>query len=334
MSGEQGVKGCGYDFAILGLWTGFYFFEVRSKPILILRWHKWGSFLLPLAISHDLCYSRLPKQKRLKPSNLEGVIFSQTQWITGGKGRNIKYNYNANGLPEELLILSGATEATSENIIRLNKAGIGFSTDYGATYTTAWTIDGQFSASFITAGQMSAARITTGILQDENGVYPFFVDDSGALYAVSVTLVDASVFGTITTENGYYKAMLDSGYLRMYYDSTLYAQFGSTVWTANTQKRGCGVYASSGASYIFFGQEGSGGSYVSSYIINYNPDSTEGEIGYGERHLFYGTARFTDGVVMGSTLSLLGAETASASVTITAGLCFAVAHAYFAMRTR
>ena len=23
MSGEQSVKGCGYDFTILGLWTGF-----------------------------------------------------------------------------------------------------------------------------------------------------------------------------------------------------------------------------------------------------------------------------------------------------------------------
>ena len=288
-------------------------------------------------------------------SYLEGVISSATAKITGGRGGYVKLNYNANGQPDELLILSAATEATSEHIIRMNQAGIGFSTDYGNTYATAWTIDGQFSASFITAGTMSAARITTGTLQDANGyttfdlstgeltmtkgaitlgvavngVYPFSVDDTGSLYAVSATLVDASVSGTITTENGYYKAMLDAGYLRMYYDGTLYAQFGSTAWSANTAKRGSGVYASSGASYIFFGKESSGGAYVSSYIINYDLDAGNNEIAYGERHLFYGTARFIDGVTMGSTLTLSGAVTANASVTIASGLYFTTGHAYF-----
>lgn len=287
---------------------------------------------------------------------LEGVISNQTARILGGRGGYVKFNYNANGLPEELLILSAATEATSEHIIRMNQAGIGFSDDYGATYSTAWTIDGQFSASFITAGQMSAARITTGILQDANGhttfdlatgeltmtkgeitlgtavnnVYPFSVDDSGSLYAVSATLVDASVSGTITTENGYFKAMLDAGYLRMYYDSTLYAQFGSTAWSANTSKRGAGMYASYGASYIFFGKETQAGTYESSYIINYDLSVAQSEIGYSERHIFYGTARFVDGVALSSTMTIAGALTANANVTINSGLYFPTAHAYFA----
>ncbi|MBQ7488203.1 MAG: hypothetical protein IJT77_11980, partial [Clostridia bacterium] len=287
-------------------------------------------------------------------SVLTSYINEATRKITGGKGGFIKFNFNANGLPEELLIMSASTELTSQNIIRMNQAGIGFSTDFGSTYRSAWTIDGVFNADFITAGSLSAARITSGILQDsnsyttfnlstgvltmtkgsitlgtaENGVYPFSVTDQGALTAVSATLVNASLSGTITTEYGMYKSMLDSGYLRMFYDSTLYGQFGGGAWGANTQKRGLGMYLAEDASYMFFGRyETTAGSYIASYIINFGLSSQE--LGYDERHIFYSTARFLGNVTMGGTLTMTGAATANGTLTATAGLYLSNSNAYF-----
>ena len=269
---------------------------------------------------------------------LTSYVATATEKIVGGKGGYVKLSYNANGYPEELLILSASTESASQKIIRMNQAGIGFSSDYGATYSSAWTIDGAFNADFIRAGSLSAVRITTGILQDShgyttfnldtgvltmtkgsitlgtavNGVYPFSVTDAGVLTAVSATLTNATLSGTITTENGYYKSMLDSGYLRMYYDSTLYGQFGGGAWGANTAKRGLGMYLAEDASYMFFGRyETAAASYIASYIINFNLST---ELGYSERHIFYSTARFIGAVYLSTTLQVTGAITASSTI--------------------
>ena len=271
---------------------------------------------------------------------LTSYVAAATEKIVGGRGGYVKFNYNANGYPDELLILSASTEAASQNIIRMNQSGIGFSSDYGATYSSAWTIDGVFNADFIGAGSLSAVRITTGTLQDShgyttfnldtgvltmtkgsitlgtavNGVFPFSVSDSGVLTAVSATLTNASLSGTITTESGLYKSMLDSGYLRMYYDSTLYGQFGGGAWGANTAKRGLGMYLAEDASYMFFGRyETQAGSYIASYIINFNLSAQE--LGYSERHVFYSTARFLGGVYLSSTLEVTGAITAGSTIT-------------------
>lgn len=288
--------------------------------------------------------SQIEKSVKTDVERTEGFLTSYvstaTEKIVGGKGGYVKLNYNANGYPEELLILSATTEATSQKIIRMNQAGIGFSHDYGATYSSAWTIDGVFNADFIGAGSLSAARITTGTLQDShgytifnldtgaltmtkgsitlgtavNGVFPFSVTDTGVLTAVSATLTNASLSGTITTENGYYKSMLDSGYLRMYYDSTLYGQFGGGAWGANTAKRGLGMYLAEDASYMFFGRyEASASSYIASYIINFNLSAQE--LGYTERHIFYSTARFLGAVYLSSTLDVSGSISAGSTIT-------------------
>ena len=275
---------------------------------------------------------------------LASYVSTATAKIAGGKGGYVKLNYNANGYPEELLILSAAAESTSQNIIRMNQAGIGFSRDYGETYSSAWTIDGVFNADFIGAGSLSAARITTGILQDANGyttfsldtgvltmtkgsitlgtavdgVYPFSVSDTGVLKAVSATLTNATLSGKITTENGFYKSMLDSGYLRIYYDLTLYGQFGGGAWGSNTAKRGLGMYLEEDASYMFFGRyETVAGSYIASYIINFDLST---ELGYSERHIFYSTARFLGAVHLSSTLEVIGAITAGSTVTVSGAI--------------
>lgn len=97
-------------------------------------------------------------------SVMQSAIEHATELISGGLGGYIKYNYLADGTPSEMLIMDSPDEATAVNIIRLNQNGIGFSNDGGATYRSAWTIDGQFVADFITTGNLNANLITTGTL--------------------------------------------------------------------------------------------------------------------------------------------------------------------------
>lgn len=104
------------------------------------------------------------------------AIAKATELITGGLGGYVVMNLNADGQPQEILIMDTDDVNTAVNVIRMNKNGIGFSTTgYEGPYTSAWTIDGAFNADFITAGTMLANRIyggtlTIGGLNNENGV--------------------------------------------------------------------------------------------------------------------------------------------------------------------
>ena len=87
-----------------------------------------------------------------------------TTLITGGYGGYVKWTYLADGTPSELLFMDSPEEATATNILRINRNGIGFSTDGGATYRNAWTIDGRLNADFIKTGTINADLIKTGTL--------------------------------------------------------------------------------------------------------------------------------------------------------------------------
>lgn len=89
----------------------------------------------------------------------DAAIASATDLITGGAGGHLVISRDANGKPQELLIMDTESINTATNILRINLNGIGFSTDGGQTYRTAWTIDGRFVADFITAGTLKAITI-------------------------------------------------------------------------------------------------------------------------------------------------------------------------------
>lgn len=94
------------------------------------------------------------------PSMMRQAIDSATQLITGGLGGHVVFKRNANGEPEEILIMDTDSVDTAVNVIRMNMNGIGFSTTgYEGPFTTAWTIDGSFVADFITAGTLRAIDI-------------------------------------------------------------------------------------------------------------------------------------------------------------------------------
>lgn len=88
-----------------------------------------------------------------------------TKLIQGGLGGHVVFNTNANGEPQEILVMDTDDINTAVNVIRINKNGIGFSTDgYSGTFKTAWTIDGHFVADFIDTGTLNADLIKAGTL--------------------------------------------------------------------------------------------------------------------------------------------------------------------------
>lgn len=114
----------------------------------------------------------------------ERAIANATSMITGGLGGYVVMNLNADGQPQEILIMDTDDINTAVNVIRMNKNGIGFSTNgYEGPFTSAWTIDGAFNADFITSGTLLAnfiqgGTLTLGGLNNNRGVL-VMLDGSG-----------------------------------------------------------------------------------------------------------------------------------------------------------
>ena len=80
------------------------------------------------------------------------------------------FGLNADGQPDEILIMDTADKNTAVNVLRINMNGIGFSTSgYQGPFDTAWTIDSRFYADFITAGTLNGNLIKAGTITDKNG---------------------------------------------------------------------------------------------------------------------------------------------------------------------
>ncbi|ECK9808510.1 hypothetical protein FJG81_11180 [Listeria monocytogenes] len=62
--------------------------------------------------------------------------------------------------PAEIFVMDTADVNTAQQVLRLNKSGIGFSsTGINGEYKTAWTLDGAFNANFITSGTITAVNL-------------------------------------------------------------------------------------------------------------------------------------------------------------------------------
>lgn len=105
----------------------------------------------------------------VEDSNFESImqqaIDHATALITGGLGGHVVFTLDANGKPQEILIMDTEDVQTAVNVLRINQNGIGFSsTGYNGPFTTAWTLDGSFVADFITSGHITANIIQGGTL--------------------------------------------------------------------------------------------------------------------------------------------------------------------------
>lgn len=104
------------------------------------------------------------------PSALAEAVENATDLITGANGGYVVLDRDANGKPFQILIMDTDDKATATNVLRLNQNGIGFSTSgYSGPFSTAWTIDSNFIADFITAGTLNAALAKIGVLADAAG---------------------------------------------------------------------------------------------------------------------------------------------------------------------
>lgn len=86
--------------------------------------------------------------------------------VRGGYGSYIVFNTDANGNPNEILIMDNPDTTLAVNVWRWNSSGLGFSSNgYNGPYTTAITYDGKIVADFITAGTLNANYISGGTLK-------------------------------------------------------------------------------------------------------------------------------------------------------------------------
>ena len=104
-------------------------------------------------------------------SAIQSAVQNATKLIRGGYGGHVVMMANANGLPEEILIMDTEDITTAEKVWRWNLNGLGYSDDgYDGPYGTAITMDGQIVANFITAGVLNAGILRAGIISDEMGL--------------------------------------------------------------------------------------------------------------------------------------------------------------------
>lgn len=136
--------------------------------------------------------------------------------ITGVTGGYIEFLYDAQtGYPYAIRVMDDRSSPT--HIMQIDHEGIGFSSDGGASFTSAWTIDGEFDAQWIVAGSLSATKISGGRLVATNGNTYFDLDSGylnmqtgsisiGGVFSVTsagdLTATSATITGAITATSG------------------------------------------------------------------------------------------------------------------------------------
>lgn len=92
-------------------------------------------------------------------SDLERAKAAATAWLTNGKGYKVE-RVDANGNTIDTLYMDTPDINTAVNVLRIGQSGIGFSHNgVNGPYNSAWTIDGNFVADFITSGVLNAAKV-------------------------------------------------------------------------------------------------------------------------------------------------------------------------------
>ena len=89
---------------------------------------------------------------------INDIVDHQTDLITGNAGGYVLLDPKES--PSRILVMDTPNKETARNVLQTNQKGIGFSkTGINGTYDTAWTLDGGFNASFITAGVITGITI-------------------------------------------------------------------------------------------------------------------------------------------------------------------------------
>lgn len=215
---------------------------------------------------------------------LSAALNYASSLITGGLGGHVVINRNEDGEPNEILVMDTPDIGTAVNVIRINEAGIAFSTSgYDGPFNTAWTIDGTFIANYI----------QSGIISDEQGLNTWNLD-TGEL---SIT----GQFNTNIDDDGF-GIVIDDGELICYRQGVRVGTIKGTELSGDSGIRAFVLGADDDAEYVAFGLRNSSGKYVNKFgykrtedciycyasyftmqnkrILNMNPNSTVYQRGY------------------------------------------------------
>ena len=128
----------------------------------------------------------------------------------------------------------------------------------------------------------------------------------------TIKATNAELSGTATTENGRYKSELSGGRLRFFYDGTEYGGIASDYIDGDTSKRGVTVRLMEDASYMGFARlDEETEHYVLWYCINFGANIS----GRTERHLFFGSAYFSDSLTLAGSAYIGGQTTINNTLT-------------------
>lgn len=129
-------------------------------------------------------------------SDLENAIEHSTQLITGGLGGYVVFELNADGEPQEILIMDTPDKQTAVNVWRFNRGGLGHSHNgYNGPFNdVALTADGKINATMITTGVMLATLIKAGVLSAANNSGNYWNLETGEFVLTSNGATDGIVY--------------------------------------------------------------------------------------------------------------------------------------------
>ena len=134
-------------------------------------------------------------------SFMEEAIQAATDLITGGLGGHVVINRNANGEPEEILIMDTDDTSTAVNVWRWNLSGLAHShSGYNGPFDDiAITQDGKINADIITAGTLNAMLVDIINLDADNITSGTLSADRISAGSLSISKLDSATQNTITT---------------------------------------------------------------------------------------------------------------------------------------
>lgn len=241
---------------------------------------------------------------------MQQAIDSATNLITGGLGGYVVMKRNANGKPEEILIMDTEDVQTAVNVIRMNKNGIGFSTTgYNGPFTTAWTIDGRFVADFITAGTLRAIDIE-GVSITGSSLQSSSSDNSKTVKIqngwINCDAPNENTLSGITLKNQNQKMVVHSANIFGYNQS------GAKTVTIGNQAHGFINLFDSAADNRVYIVGGSIGGEIQLYGTNGEVDINTGYMTLGQNNTANITAYTTGGFIC-KTLNVSGSKSRIAS---------------------
>ena len=136
--------------------------------------------------------NRIETAKTEVKSDIRKAQEAATAWLTNGKGYAY-FRKDDLGNIVDILFMDTQDANTAVNVMRVGQSGIGFSHNgVNGPYESAWTIDGNFVADFITTGNLSASLIKTGVFQSADG--SFTVDMQNGKFVVNIPNNDGTPY--------------------------------------------------------------------------------------------------------------------------------------------